>query len=183
MDKAEFLIAGGGIAGLAAAIAVAPRDTILLEQASEWTNAGAGLQLGPNAVRALQKLGAWDAVEPITSSPPEIHIHDGVSGKCLTRWQLGASFEKRFGAPYRVAHRADVHRALLEVATTHANLMIHVRQTVSGFTQTETAVSATTNRSMFQAEKLLAADGVKSPIRQKLFAKSEPRSTDRKSVV
>jgi salicylate hydroxylase len=177
MNKAEFIIVGGGIAGLAAAIAVAPRETILLEQATEWTDAGAGLQLGPNAVRALQKLGTWDAVAPITSSPPEIHIHDGVSGKLLKRLTLGASFEKRFGAPYRVAHRADLHRALLSVATALPNLNIRLAQTASNFDQTETAISITTNKGTFHAGKLLAADGVKSPIRQKLFANSEPRST------
>jgi salicylate hydroxylase len=177
MDKAEFLIAGGGIAGLAAAIAVAPRETILLEQATEWTGAGAGLQLGPNAMRALQKLGAWDAVAPFTSSPPEIHIRDGVSGRLLKRLTLGASFERRFGAPYRVAHRADLHRALLEVASARPNLTIHLGQTISNFDQTETGVAITAATRIFQSERLLAADGVNSPIRQKLFSGSEPRTT------
>ena len=177
MNKAEFLIAGGGIAGLAAAIAVAPRETILLEQAREWSDVGAGLQLGPNAVRALQKLGAWDAVEPITSSPPEIHIHDGIGGKRLARWRLGASFEKRFGAPYRVAHRADLHRALLEVATALPNLKMRLGQAITTCDQTEAAVSVTTEKSIFHAGKLFAADGVKSVTRQTLFANSQPQTT------
>jgi salicylate hydroxylase len=177
MNTAEFLIAGGGIAGLAAAIALAPRETLLLEQAPKWQNVGAGLQLGPNAVRALQKLGAWDAVEPYTSSPPEIHIHDGISGKRLAHWPLGANFEARFGAPYRVAHRADLHRALLEVANAHPALTLKLDQPMTDCAQYTEGVSAASPSDQWAGKALLAADGVKSAVRQKLFPNSAPRST------
>ena len=73
------LVAGGGIAGLAAALSLARQgeSTILLEREPRFSEVGAGLQLGPNAVAALRAIGAWDAVEPITSQPPEIHMRDG----------------------------------------------------------------------------------------------------------
>ena len=131
MHTPHIIIAGGGIAGLASALALGRHDALILEQAEAFSSIGAGLQLGPNAVRALQKLGAWDAVEPITSSPPEIHMRDGVSGKLLKRLQLGKNFESRYGAPYRVAHRADLHAALLSVVKSRPNITMRLNEKIS----------------------------------------------------
>ena len=116
MSREPWIIAGGGIAGLAAAIAVAPEPALLLEHASAFEEVGAGLQLGPNAVRALRTIGAWDAVEPYALSPPEIHMRDAVTGALLKRLLLKGDFERTFGAPYRVIYRPDLHAALLERA-------------------------------------------------------------------
>jgi salicylate hydroxylase len=158
MRNQLFHIAGGGIAGLASALAVAKsgNSACLMEKAEKFEMVGAGLQLGPNAVRALQKLDAWDAVEPITSSPHEIMIRDGKTGKLLRRLVLGKKFENRFGAPYRVAHRADLLQALLNVA------------------QSKPTISITTNaafiaREQFEGHALIAADGVWSKMREALF--------------
>ncbi len=158
MKNQLFHIAGGGIAGLASALAVANtgNSALVMEKAAKFEALGAGLQLGPNAVRALQKLGAWDAVEPITSSPPEILIRDGRSGKTLKRLELGKKFETRFGAPYRVAHRADLLQALLSVAKSKSNITI----------QTNAEVIA---RDIFDGYALIAADGVWSKTREALF--------------
>ena len=118
MADSPFLIVGGGIAGLAAGLGLARigKASHILEKASSFDEIGAGLQLGPNAVRALQFLGAWDAVAPYCFAPAEIHVRDGVTGNILQRIPLGAEFENRFGAPYRVAHRADLLNGLLESA-------------------------------------------------------------------
>jgi salicylate hydroxylase len=178
MEKTEILIAGGGIAGLAAAIAVAPRDTLLLEQAAEWQEVGAGLQLGPNAVRALQKLGAWDAVAPFTSSPPAILIRDGVSGSLLKRLALGKDFERRFGAPYRVARRSDLHRALREVAESKPHFQTRLAHPVSSMGESQEAVEVMSGGHVFSGKALLAADGVNSAIRQHLFPDSPAQSTN-----
>jgi 2-polyprenyl-6-methoxyphenol hydroxylase-like FAD-dependent oxidoreductase len=126
MDTMNFKIIGGGIAGLASALAVANAggSAVVFEKAVNFEPVGAGLQLGPNAARALQKLGAWDAVKPITYAPPEIHMRDGRSGKILKHLALGKSFEQNFGLPYLTAHRADLHRALIRVADSCSSITI-----------------------------------------------------------
>src|SRR5436190_22942047 len=104
MADSPFLVVGGGIAGLAAGLGLARigRPSHIFEKAPSFDEIGAGLQLGPNAVRAMQYLGAWDAVAPHCVSPAEIQVRDGISGNILQRLPLGVEFEKRFGAPYRV---------------------------------------------------------------------------------
>jgi salicylate hydroxylase len=158
MKNQLFHIAGGGIAGLASALAVAGsgNSALVMEKAVKFETVGAGLQLGPNAVRALQQLGAWDAVKPITSSPPEIIMRDGRTGKILQRIALGKKFEDRFGAPYRVAHRADLLQALFDVAKSKTNITI----------QTNAEVIA---RDAFEGFALIAADGIWSKTRDVLF--------------
>jgi salicylate hydroxylase len=158
MRNHVFQIAGGGIAGLASALAVAKSGNVarVMERAAQFEAVGAGLQLGPNAVRALQKLDAWDVVAPITSSPEAILIKDGRSGKTLRRMELGRKFEQRFGAPYRVALRADLVQALL------------------GVVQTREANSITTGAEFELVEHdrntaLIVADGVWSKTRESLF--------------
>jgi salicylate hydroxylase len=172
VNKSPLIIVGGGIAGLAATLALGQRDVVILEQAKVFSELGAGLQLGPNAVRALQKLGAWDAVEPFTSSPPEIHLRDGLSGKILKRLTLGKAFEHRFGAPYRVAHRADLHNALLSVVKTKTNIQIRLGETVSSIENQDGGVIVLSNGKTLTAPAAIAADGVNSPVRQHLFAGS-----------
>jgi salicylate hydroxylase len=169
VNSSPIIIAGGGIAGLASAIALGQRDVVILEQAKVFSEVGAGLQLGPNAVRALQKLGAWDAVEPITSSPPEIQMRDGLSGKILKRLTLGKPFEQRFGAPYRVAHRADLHRALLDVVKSKSNIQTRLGETVTSVENKSGGVSVLSNGKFIGSNALIAADGVNSSIRQHLF--------------
>jgi len=168
-----YIIAGGGISGLATALALAPADTLLLERAAAFEEVGAGLQLGPNAVRALQKFGAWDAVEPFASSPPEIHIWDGLSGKLLKRLQLKGTFEKRFGAPYRVIHRADLHAALLSVARNLPNLTIRIGAEVTSWCETASGVDVIlTPKNRIRGAFLFGCDGVNSSLRQKAMPES-----------
>ena len=172
MKKPPILIAGGGIAGLAASLALAKtgQASLILEQVIQFEAVGQGLQLGPNAVRALQALNAWDAVEPITSSPPEIHIRDGVSGRLLKRLALGRNFERRFGAPYRVAHRADLHAALLDCARDRSEINLRNSATVAGFEEHDNLLTVKLkNACIVEGASLIAADGVNSTIRQIVF--------------
>jgi len=168
MGTTPYIIAGGGISGLATALALAPAATLLLERAAAFEEVGAGLQLGPNAVRALQKLGAWDAVEPFASSPPEIHIRDGLTGKLLKRLQLKERFEKRFGAPYRVIHRADLHAALLSVARNLPNLTIRTGAEVTNWGEAASGIDVIlTPKNHIRGAFLFGCDGVNSSLRQK----------------
>ena len=164
-----FLIAGGGIAGLGAALALsrAGRECTVFEQAPAFEEVGAGLQLGPNGVKALRALGAWEAVEPFCFAPPAIHIRDGITGNTLSRLALGPGFAARFGAPYRVIHRGDLLKALLSVAANAPNIALKTGRTVSGFSGSSLQF-ADGSAEPFTA--LIGADGIRSTIRQNLLA-------------
>jgi salicylate hydroxylase len=172
MDQATLTIAGAGIAGLAAALAVGTRDVLMLEQAQAFSETGASLQLGPNAIRALQKLGAWDAVAPLILRPREIHLRDALSGKLLNRLRLGASFEKRFGAPYCVARRADLHAALHSCVLARRNIRIRLDARVIDVKNTGDQVQLNLGDQTECTTYVIAADGAKSCIRENLFPQS-----------
>jgi salicylate hydroxylase len=172
MNTHPCIIVGGGIAGLATALGVAKADikVTILEQAQEWSEAGAGIQIGPNAVHALRQLGAWETVEPITYSPPEIHIRNGKNGKLLQRVILGESFSQKFGAPYRVAHRADLHAALLQTTSAHSLIEIRNGMEVQHlFSQNGYSAIQTADGTSHETPCLFIADGVQSRLRELLF--------------
>jgi salicylate hydroxylase len=173
MADSPFLIVGGGIAGLATALGLARigKSSHVLEKAPEFEEVGAGLQLGPNAVRALKWLGAWDAVAPHCVSPAEIHVRDGISGNILQRIPLGADFEKKFGAPYRVAHRADLLNGLLEAARSKPGINLQNNAEVTNVSIAETSLSLKSGKSL-KGEAIIAADGVHSAIRKLLIGHS-----------
>jgi salicylate hydroxylase len=172
----HVLMAGGGIAGLATAIGLGQKghQVVVLERSAFSDEVGAGIQLGPNASAALRSIGAYDAVATCTSSPPEVHIRDGRSGKLLQRLSLGPAFEAEFGAPYLVAHRADLHAALLGVARAQANVVLEINARVSAVDVHDKAVIAQTERGTFSGSHLVAADGVRSTIRRLVFGAGEP---------
>ncbi|MGB9143725.1 MAG: FAD-dependent monooxygenase, partial [Aestuariivirga sp.] len=169
MADSPLLIVGGGIAGLGASLGLARigKSSRVLEKASAFEEVGAGLQLGPNAVRALQWLGAWDAVAPHCVSPAEIHVRDGLSGNIMQRIPLGAEFEKRFGAPYRVAHRADLLNGLLETARSKSSIALQNNAEVADVSIADSSLSLKSGKSL-AGQAIIAADGVHSIIRKRL---------------
>ena len=169
MADSPFLIVGGGIAGLAAGLGLARigKSSHILEKAPDFEEVGAGLQLGPNAVRALQWLGAWDALAPHCVSPSEIQVRDGLTGKTLQRIKLAADFETKFGAPYRVAHRADLQNALLQAACAKPGINLQNNAEVTNVSIAETSLSLKSGISL-KGEAIIAADGVQSAIRKLL---------------
>ena len=169
MADSPFLIVGGGIAGLAAALGLARigKSSHVLEKAPDFEEVGAGLQLGPNAVRALQWLGAWDALAPQCVSPSEIQVRDGLTGKTLQRIKLAADFETKFGAPYRVAHRADLQNALLQSARSKPGINLQNNAEVASVSIAETTLALKSGIGL-KGEAIIAADGVHSAIRKLL---------------
>lgn len=168
-----FVIAGGGIAGLATALGLARagREVAIFEAAPAFEETGAGLQLGPNGVKALMALGAWEQVEPFCFSPPAIHVRDGTTGKTLKRISL-SGFAARFGAPYRVLHRADLLAGLLAAARAQAQIRLHTGRRATGFAP-EGLQFETGPAEPFAA--LIGADGIRSRIRAQLLADGPPQ--------
>ena len=110
------IIAGGGIGGLAAALALARKGfgSIVLEQAHQFGEIGAGIQIAPNAWHALDALGVGALVKKEAVFIEHLLMFDGVSGEKVIDIPLDRRFAKRFGNPYAVTHRADIHGSLLD---------------------------------------------------------------------
>jgi 2-polyprenyl-6-methoxyphenol hydroxylase-like FAD-dependent oxidoreductase len=167
----RVLIAGGGIGGLASAIALARRgiESEILERSQFAEESGAGIQLGPNATRALRTLGVLDAIEPHSFRPEAIVIYDGVAGRRLASMPLGKDAETRYGAPYLTLHRADLHAALRAVAGDLAPVVLTPGFEVTAIELLDGGVVA---RSIGGAEargaSLIGADGLWSTVRSLL---------------
>ena len=177
MDTRPFLIAGGGIAGLAAGLGLAKsgRAAAIFEQAAAFETVGAGLQMSPNAVRALQWLGAWQAVEPHCVVPAEIHVRDGLSGGLLQRVRLGKPFEERYGAPYRVAHRADLLNGLLAAARADTRIdLINSMRAVRATNHADGAALEFAPGSRVEGAAVIAADGIRSRLRKEIAGDGPP---------
>src|ERR687887_941353 len=109
-------IAGGGIGGLAAALALARKGfrSMVLEQAPQFGEIGAGIQLAPNAWHALDALGVGQLVKKEAVFIERLLMFDGVSGEKVIDIPLDARFARRFANPYAVTHRADIHGSLVD---------------------------------------------------------------------
>ncbi|HTN98303.1 MAG TPA: FAD-dependent monooxygenase, partial [Nordella sp.] len=176
MSSHPVLIAGGGIAGIASALGLARigRAACVLEQTAVFETVGAGLQIGPNAVRALKYLDAWDLVAPASFAPPAISIRDGRSGRILQHIPLGAGFERRFGEPYRVIHRADLLAGLVERARAQPGIRLLTGMPVKRFADRANHIEVETDDAPLEGEALLGADGIRSAIRNELIADGAP---------
>src|SRR5262252_4093947 len=123
-DALPIVIAGGGIGGLATAYALSRKGfpVRVLEQAPEFRELGAGIQLGPNIFRALDRIGLTEAMLSDAWRPQAQEMRDATSGDRIVRIPLGEAFVARFGEPYAVTHRADIHGVFLR-ACQQSNLI------------------------------------------------------------
>src|SRR5262245_12811792 len=174
---APILIAGGGIGGLALALALARRGmrSTVLERQATPTAAGAGIQLGPNGVRALQFVGVADALRPWVGQPEAIEVMAGCGGRRLARLPLGAWITARHGAPYWAAHRGDLHAGL--AAAVAAEPLVELRtgfEVVSVAQTPDQAVVTDTGGHRLAGSTLVGADGLWSAVRQASFPGSAP---------
>jgi salicylate hydroxylase len=172
-----ILIAGGGIGGLALALALAQRRcrSIVLEQRETFATAGAGIQLGPNGVRVLQRLGVADALRPLAGKPECIRVHDGRAAQVLAELPLGGWIAERHGAPYWVAHRGDLHGALLATAIAEPRIALRPGFAVTSMDGTREGVQAGgASGEVVAGCALVGADGLWSSVRQALFPSVRP---------
>jgi salicylate hydroxylase len=175
----ELLIAGGGIGGLAAAVAArrAGWQARVLEQAPAFGEAGAGLQLGPNSTRILREWRLLDGdLRGTAVQPSRLVVRDALDGGTLGVLPL-ADFDARYGAPYLTVHRADLHSALLNAAGA-AGVQLHADRRVQSVLATESDVRVTCNAGeAIGAAALVGADGLWSSVRAFVAGAHAPRFT------
>ena len=168
-EKLPVVIAGGGIGGLAAALALVRRGfaVTVLEQAPEIGEIGAGIQLGPNAFHAFDALGIGDKARSRAVFTDYMVMHDAIDEYQVGRIPTDENFRRRFGNPYAVIHRVDVHMSLLEGAQETGSVEFHTSTRVERIEQDADGVTVyDQNGKAFRGCALIGADGVKSVVRE-----------------
>ncbi|WP_284978658.1 FAD-dependent oxidoreductase [Arthrobacter sp. fls2-241-R2A-200] len=163
----DVLVVGGGMAGLAGALALRENgaDVTLVEVAPAFGEVGAGLQMAPNASRVLKRWGLLEKALEIGVQPKHLVFRDAITGEELTRQTLGGEFEERYGAPYVVIHRSDLHRILLEACQAAGVTLVNDVLVQKVETDGDRARAYTAKGDVFEADAVLAADGLKSTLR------------------
>ncbi|WP_018180663.1 3-hydroxybenzoate 6-monooxygenase [Jongsikchunia kroppenstedtii] len=175
-----ILIIGGGIGGMATALALANsgRAVHLVEQASEFGEVGAGIQVGPNVMKMFDRLGVIEPINDIAFFPENLILKDALDSSEVARMPLDRDFRERFGYPYATIHRADLHSVLVDACAGNdlvkletGRKIVHVDQNPDGVSvQTESGEELT-------GSILVGADGIWSGVRSQLIGDGEPRIT------
>jgi 3-hydroxybenzoate 6-monooxygenase len=168
-SKLPVLVAGGGIGGIAAALALVRRGFAVkvLEQAPQLGEIGAGIQLGPNGFAAFDALGIGEIARARAVYTDEMVMHDALDETLVGRIPTGAAFRQRFGNPYAVIHRADVHGSLLEGAQATGRIEVATSTQVQRVEQDATGVTVFDAKGgQHRGIALIGADGVKSAVRR-----------------
>jgi 3-hydroxybenzoate 6-monooxygenase len=163
------LVSGGGIGGLAAALALTRQGfpVKVLEQAPQLGEIGAGIQLGPNAFAAFDALGVGPKARSRAVYTDEMVMHDALDETLVGRIPTGEAFRQRFGNPYAVIHRADVHMSLLEGAQESNRIEVLTSTTVQRVDQDDEGVTVhDASGAKHRGVALIGADGVKSAVRR-----------------
>jgi 2-polyprenyl-6-methoxyphenol hydroxylase-like FAD-dependent oxidoreductase len=177
-NEKPVVVAGGGIGGLAAALALARKGfrSIVLEQAQQFGEIGAGIQLAPNAWHALDALGVGQLVKKEAVFIEHLLMFDGVSGEKVIDIPLDERFAKRFGNPYAVTHRADIHGSLLDGCKALPELIeLRTDSRVTGFEIADTGVTVNVAQGQpILGSALIGADGGRSVIRETIVGDPLP---------
>ena len=177
---APVLIAGAGIGGLTAALAIARQGlpVTLFDQTEQLEEAGAGIQLSPNATRVLIALGIAGRIKPAAVIPDAVRLRAGGSGRDIAVMPLGAG--AAHGAPYWVVHRADLQSALLAAVESEAGITLKLGARIDGFVSGPQGVAAKASgregTTEHHGRALIGADGLWSRVRESLGARTQPNS-------
>jgi salicylate hydroxylase len=178
VDRDRVLIAGGGIGGLAAALALAQKGiaSLVLEKASRLGEIGAGIQLGPNAFHCFDHLGVGEAARAMAVYIDTLHLMDAMADGEICHIDLGEVFRTRFGNPYAVVHRGDLHGVLLEGCRKHELIGLRTSAEVVDYEQDGATVTARLgNGECVRGAALIGADGLWSNVRRQVTADGPPR--------
>lgn len=180
-SQLPVLVSGGGIGGLAAALALVRQGfhVQVFEQAPEIGEIGAGIQLGPNAFHAFDALGVGDKARGRAVYTDYMCMHDAIDETLVGRIETGEAFRKRFGNPYAVIHRADIHGSLLEGAVETGRVQFFTNTRIEKVEQddaTKTVTAIDQNGKRWVGQTLIGADGGKSVVRAQ-YVNDPPRVT------
>ena len=184
-NSRTVIVAGAGIGGLTAALALARNGfrVLVFEQAERLEETGAGVQLSPNATRILIGLGLADRLRPHVVAPAMIRVLSARSGREIVRIPLGEPAAQRYGAPYWMIHRGDLQAALSAAAAQDLNVVVRLGMTLEDFATypNGVTVSARSRGGLWSehAQALIAADGLWSASRVRIGDKDEPRFAGR----
>jgi 2-polyprenyl-6-methoxyphenol hydroxylase-like FAD-dependent oxidoreductase len=170
-------IAGGGVGGLATALALARHGfrSLVLEQAREFGEVGVGLQVAPNALSVLDALGVGAAAKKNALMIERLVMMDAVTGEEVANIPCDARFEKRFGNPYAVAHRAHIHGPLLDACRAHDLIELRTKTRVTEFDLQNSGVAVLLESGeRIGAAALIGADGVYSNVRKRIVGDGDP---------
>jgi len=175
--RVPTLIVGGGIGGLALALALARRGrrVRVLEKAPRFGEIGAGLQLAPNASWALDDIGVLEAIAPLAVFPQRIVWMDAISGEQLTALDLGSPFRERYGYRYIVMHRSDLLDALLAACRSHDAITMETsKEIVTVEDRGDSACVTCADGTQYETAILVGADGLWSTLRRAIVDDGEP---------
>ena len=178
VDPDRILLAGGGIGGLAAALALAQKGiaSLVLEKASKLGEIGAGIQLGPNAFHCFDRLGVGAAARAMAVYIDSLRLMDALADGEITHIDLGETFRARFGNPYAVVHRGDLHGVLLKACRDHALIDLRTSAEVVGYDQDGSSVTARlATGEAVRGRALIGADGLWSHVRRQVAGDGAPR--------
>ena len=180
-SELPVLVSGGGIGGLAAALALVRQgfEVQVFEQAPEIGEIGAGIQLGPNAFHAFDALGVGDKTRARAVYTDCMVMHDALDETLVGKIETGEAFRKRFGNPYAVIHRVDIHGSLLEGAVETGKVEFFTSTRIEKIEQDDAAGTVTAidqNGKRWTGQALIGADGGKSVVRTQ-YVNDPPRVT------
>ena len=174
--KGKIIVAGGGIGGVSSALGLANKgyQVVVLEQAPQFGEVGAGIQIGPNAFHAMDYLGVGDAGRAKAVYIDRLIMMDGLTGDEVAHISVGDDFRARFKNPYAVIHRADLHSVFLDACVRHPNVTLVNNQQVTRYENTASGAKViTTTGDVFEGDAVIGADGVRSKIREQLTGGDE----------
>jgi salicylate hydroxylase len=175
-----IIIAGAGIGGLTAALAVtrAGYRAVVLERAAKLEEAGAGIQLSPNAMHVLTRLGLAEKLRPFAVAPEAIRIVEAASGEDIARVPLGDVAAQRYGAPYWVVHRANLQAVLVDAVTHDPDVTLRLGTRVEDFAIHPHGVTVEARGGTGPVDEqglaLVGADGLWSTLRARFGDRRQP---------
>lgn len=175
-----ILIVGGGIGGFSAALALARKSipVTILEQAPEFQEVGAGLQMGPNAFKMFDRLGLTGMVARTAVYPNSLLLMDAISGERVFEVPIDEAFRSDFGHSYAVMHRADLLDCFVEACRDHDLVQLEPSTKITDFEQDENGVTAAAEDGRsFRGRALIGCDGIWSVVRNRLVGPDAPRIT------
>lgn len=180
MSNDRIIVAGAGLGGLGAALGLAKkgRSVTVLEKAPELGEIGAGIQLGPNAFHSFDYLGVGKGAREQAVYVEKLRFMDAISAEEVAHIPLDDDFRERFGNPYAVVHRADLHKEMVKACEDHDLIELRVNAEVVGYDQDGSSVTANlANGDTVIGALLVGADGLHSAVRAKLVGDGAPRTS------